>query len=122
MITGFIWNVRGCLEKNIEIAKRVREVDIAILVETKSKRTDHFRIPGYNLISHNDYNYGDGGAGRIAIFVKEKFKIEEIERQGKDIKGVEWPGRRLLTKESYRNFQGIYRAPQGTKTVLNGKN
>lgn len=58
MISGFIWNVRGWLGKNVEIVKKIREVDIAILVETKSKRTDKFSIAGYNLISQNDYNYG----------------------------------------------------------------
>lgn len=52
----------------------------------------------------------------MAIFVKDKYKIEELSRIGKDIAGVEWAGCRLITDEGIINFIGVYRAPRGTRT------
>lgn len=88
-IRGFVWNVRGWLGKSAETYKRVREVDVAILIETKSKRSDQFNIPGYNVLIHNENKQGEGGMGGIAIFVRKEFTLEELDRKGKEIKDVE---------------------------------
>lgn len=97
--------------KNAEIYKRVREVDVAILVETKSKRMDHFRIPGYNVLMHNDNRQGEGGMGGVAIFSRNYFTVEELDRQGRDIESVEWTGCRIKTMEGYLNIIEVYRRP-----------
>lgn len=89
---GLTWNVRGWREKSEEIVERVREVDIAIITETKGKRTDHYRIPGYGVIKCNDYNLGEGGAGGVAIFYRTEMVVTEIENIGKEIEGIEWTG------------------------------
>lgn len=90
----------------------MREVDVAVLTETKSKRTDHFRIPGYNLIKCNEYGHGDGGAEGVAIFFRTEFAAEEIDKQGKEIEGIEWVGCRIKTKEEMINIIGVYRPPR----------
>lgn len=65
---------------------------MAILVETKSKRTDHFRISGYNVLMHNDNGQGEGGMGGVAIFFRNDYIVEELDRQGRGILKV-WNGR-----------------------------
>lgn len=53
-----------------------------MIVETKSKRTDQFRIPGYNVCNFVFVRQGDGGSGDVAIFIRNSWVVEEIEKEG----------------------------------------
>lgn len=45
-----LWNARGIRSKQDEIKERIKEMDIAVITETKSKRMENLNISGYNTI------------------------------------------------------------------------
>lgn len=46
-IKMLVWNVRGWWNKREEIKEKVKKYDIIILTETKSKKDQEIRVPGY---------------------------------------------------------------------------
>lgn len=71
-----VWNVRRWWAKREEIKKKVKGFDIVILTETKSRKDQNIKIPGYKILVKNKYNNNIGGAGGVAILIKEKIKAE----------------------------------------------
>lgn len=51
LIKALMWNARA--NNDAELWKRIQDYDIGIITETKSKREDHFRVPGYDLVTKN---------------------------------------------------------------------
>lgn len=109
-IKGIMWNARGWSNKDAEIWKRLQDYDIGIITETKSKRTDHFNVPGYITIMKNNYNQGNGGAGGVAIFIKRNTKFREIDidinNENLDVIGL-----RIDTETTPVVLMAIYRRP-----------
>lgn len=73
-----VWNVRGWWSKKEEIKEKVKEYDIVILTETKSKKEQEIKIPGYKIITKNNYNNTLDGARGVTIIIREKMRNAEI--------------------------------------------
>lgn len=71
-----VWNVRGWWSKKEEIKEKVKEYDIVILTETKSKKEQEIKIPGYKIITKNNYNNTLDGAGGVTIIIRENMNAE----------------------------------------------
>lgn len=85
--------------------------------ETKSKRTDHYRVPGYDTYMENGYNQGEERAGRVAIFIKKYMRRQEIKLD--NVKhNVDTLGLRVEGEKITINFICLYRRP--SKTVKKG--
>lgn len=61
---------------------------------------------------YNNNRQGEGGMGGVAIFFRNDFIVEKLDRQGKDIEGVEWTGCRIKSENGHLNIIGVYRRPR----------
>lgn len=73
-----MWNARGWRSKDAEMIRRSCECEVFFVTETKSRRCDRLRIPGFDIYSCNNYNQGEGGAGGVAIFIRQKIKRQVL--------------------------------------------
>lgn len=71
-----IWNVRGWWNKREEIKERIKNYDLVILTEIKNKPERELKIAGYKTLTRNNYNNNLGGAGGVAIIVRENLRVE----------------------------------------------
>lgn len=54
----------------------IKGFDIVILTETKSRKDQNIKIPGYRKLIKNNYSNTIGEAGEGAILIKENIKAE----------------------------------------------
>lgn len=54
----------------------IKGFDIVILTETKSRKDQNIKIPGYRKLVKNNYSNTIGEAGGGAILIKENIKAE----------------------------------------------
>lgn len=56
--------------------EKIKEYNIIILTDIKNMREQIFKIPGYKMIIKNNYNNNFGGAGGVAIIIRNEIKAE----------------------------------------------
>lgn len=69
------------------------------------------KIPGYKIISKNNYNNLAGGAGDVAIIIKENIKAEIRENIYVEDEDIDCAAIQIKYGNKKINIIGIYRKP-----------
>lgn len=111
-INILIWNTRGLKSKKPELTKRLENIDVALLAETKTQHENTAKVSGFNTL----FKPGLGKSGGLAILIRKKLTIEII----KDIKinssNCEHLGIRITNIIPMINLVLIYRKPYGQES------
>lgn len=101
------------------------DTDVEIVTEIKNKnklnnKQKYFAsFPGYNSINENNYHYGLGEAGGVAIFVKKNIKVKEINLENIQKEEFDCIAIMIYGMEEIPAIIGIYRRPG--KTLQQGR-
>lgn len=58
---------------------RLKDIDLGLITEIKSKMSDRINVPGFDVHSVNSHNLGIGEAGRVAIMIRKGIKYQTID-------------------------------------------
>lgn len=116
-ISAMVWNARGWRTKALEFLSKSNAYDLCFITETKSKRNNQIRVPGFDVYERVNYRQGEGGAEGVAILICRHIKREPLDMSR--IKGnFDVVGIRIESTIVVINFVCTYRR---RKTKVCGK-
>lgn len=110
MDTKILWNSISIRGKREGVSNKISHYDIAIITETKMKKTNNLQFRGYNTVNICRDNNGIT-AGDVSIAIRNNIKYEEVKVRGNNPGVIECAGIRTKLVNKAVTIIGIYKRP-----------